>query len=85
MATPLIPESYTPLTYRGMQETLSGALAEHIERHGLTAGQIAKRWATCRAGHLRALSDPELEPLGVKMLLALAEASGLKVEVKVRS
>ena len=81
-ATPLIPERYVPLTYRRMQEGLSDALAEHIRKHGLTAGEISRRWPTCRKAHLDALERGEGETLGLKMLMALAEASGLKVETR---
>jgi len=82
MATPLIPEKYVPLTYRRMQEDLSEALAEHIRKNRLTAGQIAQRWPTCRKAHLTALERGEGETLGLKVLCAIAEASGLKIETR---
>lgn len=85
MATPLIPEPYTPWSYVGMQEYLSDELARHIEKEGLTASDIARRWPTCRAWHLRTLYDEESKKLGVKMLLSLAEATGLKVDLKVHA
>lgn len=82
MATPLIPEAYIPRSYRDLQEYLSDALATHIESKGLTASDIARRWPTCRAWHVRTLYDPESKKLGVKMLMAMAEATGLRVDPK---
>lgn len=105
-ATPLRPERYTPRTYVAMQEQLSEALAEHIERNGITTGEIRERYRTIRAGHLKRLR-PDLDDAaldaevpqagslrvprtddcehfnGIKILLAMAEAVGLKVELKV--
>lgn len=80
---PFPPESWVPLTYRELQDDLSEALADHIERKKLTAGEIAKRWPTCRDGHLKALRNPNMSPLGLKMLIALAEATGLRVKLEV--
>ena len=84
MATPLIPDPYVPLSYRSFQEQLSEHLADYIDRKGLSAGEIAKRWPTCRLSHLARLRSDE-EPLGMKMLLALAEATGLRVQLTVSS
>lgn len=85
MARPSVPDRWIPLTYRRWQEDLSEALAEHIDRKGLTAGMIAQRYSSCRAHHLAALRRGEGETLGMKMLLSLAEATGLDVKLEIAS
>lgn len=88
MAAATRPEPYRPRTYQHWQELLTEALAEHIATKSITASDIAKRYRTVRAGHLKALrigafckGDEHLH--GLKMLLSLAEATGLPVELKI--
>ncbi|MBK3745066.1 hypothetical protein G3A39_38390 [Paraburkholderia aspalathi] len=83
MATPTIPQRWIPHTYAKWQEDLSEALADHIENKGLTAGQISKRYSSCRAHHLATLRRGDGETLGLKMLLSLAEATGLKTDLRI--
>jgi len=81
--TPVYPERYVPRTYQQWQEQLAERLADHIEKRGLTTTDICQRWPSCRAHHLKALRDPEMAPLGLKMLLQLAEATGLRVDLRI--
>lgn len=88
MAAATRPEPYRPRTYQAWQEQLTEALAEHIEANGITASDIAKRYRTVRDGHLKALrlgafcrGDEHLH--GLRMLLSIAEATGLPVELKI--
>lgn len=83
MAACYTPERWIPRTYKNFQEELSDALADHIGRKGFTATQIAQRYPSIRAGHLATLKRGDGETLGLKMLLALAEATGLKAEMRI--
>jgi hypothetical protein len=81
--TPLIPESYTPVTYRSLQEDLSERLADHLDRLHLRAPDLARRYPTCRQGDIERLRNPEAAPLGLKRLISMCEASGLRVRLEV--
>lgn len=81
--TPLIPEPYTPITYRGLQEQLAERLADHLERLSLRAPDLARRYPTCRQGDIERLRNPEAAPLGLKRLISMCEASGLRVKLDV--
>ena len=83
MARAVYPERYIPRTYRVWQDQLREGLVDHIDKNGLTTTDIAARWPSCRAHHLKALRDPEMPPIGIKMLLQIAEATGLSVDLRI--
>ncbi len=71
-----IPEKYKCFTISELESKLSMAVAEHIRAHRLTAVEINKRYPSIRAGHIAKLMRGE--PLGIKMLGAIAEATGMR-------
>lgn len=83
MATPLRPEKWIPRSYREAQEELGDAIADHIRNRGLTAASISELYPSIRAAHLQALKRGEGEILGMKMLYGLAEAVGLKTNLRI--
>jgi hypothetical protein len=81
--TPLIPEPYVPRTYIDLQEQVAEVLAEHITRMGIRGPQIARRYPTCRQGDIARLKNPDAPLMGVKRMLSMAEACGLKIKFEV--
>lgn len=81
MATCYIPQKYRCFTFNELESHLSVALCEHIEAEKMTAADIFKRYPSIRAGHLEKLRNGE--PLGLKMLTALSEATGMRFNLEI--
>ncbi|MDX0164403.1 hypothetical protein GOC43_21355 [Sinorhizobium meliloti] len=71
-----IPEKYKCFTISELESQLSVAVAEHIQANCLTAIEIKERYPSIRAGHISKLLRGE--PLCIKMLGAIAEATGMR-------
>jgi len=76
-----IPEKYKCFSILELEAKLSDAVKEHIQANGLTAVEIRARYPSIRAGHISKLMRDE--PLCMKMLGAIAEATGMRWDLKV--
>jgi hypothetical protein len=81
MATCYVPDAYKCVTAREIEDVLTAAIVEHIDRRRLTSADISKRYPSIRLEHIAKLRRGE--PLGFRMLSAISEAIGLKVNVQV--
>jgi len=81
MAATYIPAPWKSATAVQIEETIAEAVIRHIDARGLTPTEISRRYPSIRLEHLQKLRRGE--PLGFRMLSALAEAVGLRVNVEV--
>lgn len=71
-----IPEKYKCFTISELESQLSVAVSEHIQAKRLTSAEIQERYPSIRAGHIAKLMRGE--PLCIKMLGSIAEATGMR-------
>ncbi len=83
MARPKSPYSYRPASFRNFQDDLVDALERHIKQKNLTAAQISRLYPSVRDAHIRKIRTGNGADLGMKMLFAIAEASGLEAKLEV--
>lgn len=83
MARPISPFSYRCASFRNLQDDLVVALENHIRKNNLSAAEIAQRYPSVRDGHIRKIRTGNGHELGMKMLLSIAEASGLQARLQV--
>lgn len=76
-----VPEKYKSFSLSEVESQLSVAVGEHLQIRRLTAVDIRKRYPSIRAGHLNKLFSGE--PLCIKMLSSIAEASGMRWNLQV--
>lgn len=81
MATCYIPEKYKCVTAAEIETVLSDAIVEQLNRRNLTSADISKRYPSIRLEHIAKFRRGE--PLGFRMLAAISEAIGLRVDLKV--
>jgi len=81
MATCYVPDAYKCVTAREIEDVLTMAIVEHIDRRSLTSAEIRKRYPSIRLEHVAKLRRGE--PLGFRMLSAISEAIGLRVNLQV--
>ncbi|TAW65450.1 hypothetical protein ELI15_14245 [Rhizobium ruizarguesonis] len=76
---PKTPTRYQPDSSVAFREQLTAALLEYFHREGITAVELAKRIPAVRAAYIKEMRGGML--LGEKRLLAMCEATGIKVDV----
>lgn len=81
MATCYVPDVYKCVTAREIEDVLTTAIIEQIDHRRLTSVDIRKRYPSIRLEHIAKLRRGE--PLGFRMLAAISEAIGLRVDLKV--
>ncbi|MBB4064061.1 hypothetical protein [Gellertiella hungarica] len=81
MAATYIPEPYKCVTASEIEDAMAAAILDRIEQRGLTAAEISRRYPSIRSGHIAKLQRGDM--LGFRMLSALTEAVGLRVNIEV--
>lgn len=81
MAACYVPEKYKSFSLREVESQLSVAVGEHLQTKRLTAVQIRKRYPSIRPAHLNKLLNGE--PLNIRMLSSISEATGMRWNLEV--
>lgn len=83
MGATYIPTPWKSATAQAIEDAMSEAVIGHIDERGLTAADIFRRYPSIRLEHLQKLRRGE--PLGFRMLAALVEATGARINIRVNS
>ncbi|WP_114945890.1 XRE family transcriptional regulator [Microvirga calopogonii] len=80
---PVIPNRYIPVSAARMKDRIGEAIVRRIERDDITAAEIARRYASIRAGDISKIRQGDWAIFGINRLVAIAEAIGVSVEAQV--
>lgn len=83
MARPKSPVSYRPQSYAVLHEKLADELEIHLKANNISASDISKYYPSVRAGMVRSIRCGHGALIGLKQLCAIAEATGLKIQLEI--
>jgi len=81
---PCIPNPYIPVSVSQMKDRLGEAIVRRIEKDGITAAEIGRRYRSVRAGDISKIRQGDWALFGINRLVAIAETIGVQVEIVVQ-